>query len=93
MLKGAKAKKFMEQARESVATGSTSFHEVIAVACIVQRMYGMDSDDRTEWSKFNAQLGLTVYKALLSLAKVLNLQVPLFERNEDEIITIMSKCA
>ena len=47
MLKGAKAKKFMEQARESVATGSTSFHEVIAVACIVQRMYGMDSDDRT----------------------------------------------
>jgi len=44
-------------------------------------------------AKFNAKDVLTAYKALLSLAKVLNLQVPLFERNEDEIINIMSKCA
>jgi len=36
---------------------------------------------------------LHIYKALLSLAKVLNFQIPLFEHNEDEIITIMSKCA
>ena len=79
MLKGTKVKKFMEQAGESVATGSTSSLEVIAIARIVQSMYGTDSDDRTEWSKFNAKDVLTAYKALLSLAKVLNLQVPLFE--------------
>lgn len=36
---------------------------------------------------------LHIYKALLSLAKVLNFQIPLFEHNEDEIITIIIKCA
>ena len=36
LLKGTKAKKFMEEAGESVATGSTSTLEMIAIARIVQ---------------------------------------------------------
>ena len=93
LLKGTKAKKFMEQAGESIATGSTSSLEMIAIARIVQYVYGMDSDDWTQWSKFDEKDVHAAYKAILSLATVLNLQVPLFERSEDDIIVMMGKCA
>lgn len=51
----------MEEAGESVATGSTSTLEMIAIARIVQNQYGMDSDDWTEWTNFNSKDILAAY--------------------------------
>ena len=83
-LKGRKTSAVMDRVSQEVSTGSMSNLEYLLISAIVQYAYS-DIEDWTDIDKIDPGFITKNFDAILNIAAVLNMQLPIFKRNESEI--------
>ena len=74
----------MGEVAEEVTTGSMSNFEYLLVSAIVHHSY-RDTEDWTDVQSFDIDVITEYFESIRNIAKLLNMQLPMFKRSKSEI--------
>ncbi len=92
LLKGRKTNKFMQEAGEVVLKGTTSDFEYLVLCSIIDNLLEKPYD-WIEWKSVDLQIVGNTYKYVQGFAKVVKMELPLFERTHEEILKLINQTA
>ena len=74
----------MDNVSDEMTTGSMSNFEYLLISAIIHHSYP-EAEDWTDVDSFNSQTIAKTFEAIRNVARLLNMDLPIFKRNDEEI--------
>ena len=74
----------MDEISEEMTTGSMGNFKYLLISAIVHHLYP-ETEDWTDVDSFNTNTILKSFEAIRNITQLLNMQLPIFKRNQEEI--------